>query len=66
MNNSILLSVALALFIYILLMVYYKDNCNNFLLSVSTGLFSFLLCELFIGKNSVFSSLEKKKNNNKE
>ena len=63
MSNSILLSVALALFIYILLMIYYKDSSNNFLLSVSTGLFSFLLYELFIGESSVFLLLEKRKNN---
>ena len=66
MNNSILLSLALALFVYILLMIYYKDSSNNFLISLSTGLFSFLLSDLFIGENSVFSSLEKRKNNNKD
>ena len=66
MNNSILLSLALALFVYILLMIYYKDSSNNFLISLSTGLFSFLLSDLFIGENSVFSSLEKRKKDNKE
>ena len=60
MNNSILLSLAVALFVYILLLIYFKDNNKNFLISLSTGLFIFLLNDLFIGENSVFTFLEKK------
>jgi hypothetical protein len=62
MNNIFLLSLAVALFVYILLMIYFKDNSKNFLISLSTGLFIFLLSDLFIGENSVFSSLEKSEN----
>jgi len=62
MNNIFLLSLAVALFVYILLMIYFKDNSKNFLISLSTGLFIFLLSDLFIGENSVFSFLEKKEN----
>ena len=63
MNDILLLSIAIGLFVYILLTIYVKDNKHNLLISVSTGLFVFLLNDLFIGDTSVFKKL---KETNKE
>ena len=65
MSHTVLLSLTTALFVYILLMIYFKDNNNNFLIAVSTGLFVFLLNDLFIGDDCIFSNLQNKKQTQK-